>query len=77
MSKNIYIVAQPDNQIGKVIIPANAKPWPHELRVAKILARAGFQVEFIPEENIMTPDIYLNGTMFETKSPISNRTDSV
>ena len=36
---------------GKVVVPANANPWPHKLRVAKILALAGHAVEFIPETN--------------------------
>ena len=57
---------------GKIIIPANANPWVHEQRVAKILALAGHSVEFIPETNIRTPDIYLDGTQFEIKSPITN-----
>ena len=59
-------------QRGKIVTPADANPWPHELRVAKILALAGHSVEFIPEENIKTPDIYLDGTMYEFKSPITS-----
>ena len=59
-------------QKGRVVIPADANPWPHEVRVAKILALAGYSVEFIPEANLKTPDIYLDGTMYEIKSPITN-----
>ena len=59
-------------QKGKVVIPADARPWPHEQRVAKILAMAGYYVEFIPEANLKTPDIYLNKTMFEIKSPFTD-----
>ena len=59
-------------QKGRVVIPADANPWPHEVQVAKILALAGHSVEFIPEANLKTPDIYLNGTMYEIKSPITN-----
>lgn len=59
-------------QKGKVVIPADARPWPHEQCVAKILAMAGYYVEFIPEVNLKTPDIYLNKTMFEIKSPFTN-----
>ena len=29
-------------------------------------------MEFIPEANLKTPDIYLDGTMYEIKSPITN-----
>ena len=57
---------------GKVVIPANVNPWPHEQRVAKILALAGHYVEFIPEANLKTPDIYLDKTMYEIKSPITD-----
>lgn len=59
-------------QKGRVVIPADANPWPHEVQVAKILALAGHSVEFIPEANLKTPDIYLDGTMYEIKSPITN-----
>ena len=57
---------------GRVVIPADANPWPHEVQVAKILALSGHSVEFIPEANLKTPDIYLDGTMYEIKSPITN-----
>ena len=62
---------------GKIITPANANPWPHEQRVAKILALAGHCIEFIPETNLKTPDIYLNNTMFEIKSPITDNPKKV
>ena len=59
-------------KLGQIIIPADAKPWPHELYVARILALAGHSVKFIPESNIRTPDIYLDGVTYEIKSPITN-----
>ena len=34
---------------GKIIVPAGVRPWPHELRVAEVLAAAGHRVEFLPE----------------------------
>ena len=61
-----------NNLKGKIIVPAEANPWTHELRVAKILSLAGHSVEFIPETNVKTPDIYLDATMYEIKSPITN-----
>lgn len=66
-----------NTNLGRVIIPADANPWPHEQRVAKILALAGHYVEFIPETNIKTPDIYLERTIFEIKSPISDKVDAI
>ena len=50
---------------GKIIIPAGRKPWPHEMRVASILAKVGFTVEFIQESTIRSADILLNGVEFE------------
>lgn len=63
-------------QKGRVIIPAGRRPWPHELRVADILAMAGSVVEFIPESNTKTADIYLDGVEYEIKSPLTNKTDN-
>ncbi len=54
---------------AKIILPADLTPWPHELRVAKILALAGHTVEFLPVSNIKTADILLDGVEFEIKSP--------
>ena len=66
-----------NKKIGKVIIPADAKPWAHEKRVAQILANAGYRVEFIPEATTKTPDIYLNRTMYELKSPTGSKVAAV
>ena len=66
-----------NNSRGKVIVPANANPWPHEQRVAKILALAGHAVEFIPESNTKTADILLDGVGFEIKSPKSANANSL
>lgn len=66
-----------NNKLGKVVIPAGANPWPHEKRVAKILALAGYYVEFIPESNIGTPDICLGRTIYEIKSPKSSNANSL
>ena len=62
---------------GKVVKPANTNPWPHEERVAKILALAGHSVEFIPEGTIGTADIFLDGIVYEIKSPKSNNTNTI
>lgn len=65
------------NLRGNVITPATANPWPHERRIAKILALAGHAVEFIPEGNIGTADIYLDGIEFEIKSPKTSNTNTI
>lgn len=67
-----------DKRGGKVIIPSNAKPWPHERRVADILASHGYIVEFIPENNVTrSADILLDGSKYEIKSPVSNKLAAV
>ena len=62
---------------GKIITPANRTPWPHEARVARILAAAGHTVEFLPESNLHSPDILLDGVRYEIKSPLTNKADKL
>lgn len=62
---------------GKIIIPAGRKLWPHELRVAEVLAGAGYSVEFICESYSKTADILLDGSEFEIKSPRSFNANSL
>ncbi len=62
---------------GRIVIPAGRKPWPHELRVADILASAGHSVEFLPESNVRSADILLDGVPYEMKSPFTNKTDKL
>ena len=64
-------------QRGKIIIPAGRNPWPHELRIANILAMAGHNIEFLPESNISTADILLDGVEYEMKSPFTNKPDKL
>lgn len=65
------------NTRGKVVIPAGRRPWPHELRVANILALAGHSVEFLNETSNKSADILLDGVVFEIKSPITNKPDKL
>ena len=62
---------------GRIVIPAGRKPWPHELRVAEILAAAGHMVEFLPETSLKTADIRLDGVEYEIKSPFTNKPDKL
>ena len=66
-----------NNKIGKIIIPAGVKPWPHELRVAEILAMAGFNIRFLEKSSLHTADVLLNGIEFEIKSPKSANANSL
>ena len=65
------------DQVGKIIIPSNTNPWPHEMRVARILANVGYIVEFIPKSSIKTADILLDGVEFEIKSPRTSKANSL
>ena len=62
---------------GSIIISEEVNPWPHEKRVAKILAEEGHVVEFIPEGTIGTADIFLDGIVYEIKSPKSNKINTI
>lgn len=61
---------------GKIIIPTGVRPWPHELRVAEILALAGYLVEFIPKGPNRTADVLLNGVEYEIKSPLTDKANT-
>lgn len=62
---------------GYVIIPGGVQPWPHEERVAKILAAEGCRVEFLPKGTVKTADILLDGVEFEIKSPKTTSANSL
>ncbi|MBQ3309671.1 hypothetical protein IJG78_03275 [Candidatus Saccharibacteria bacterium] len=66
-----------NNKRGVIIKPAGCRPWPHEERVADILALAGHKVEFILKTNYKTADILLDGVEFEIKSPESFNTNTL
>lgn len=53
------------------------KPWPHERRVADLLALAGHYVEFLPESHVHTADIKIDGVEYEIKSPKSATANSL
>lgn len=59
-----------------IYIPNGKNPWPHEMRVARILSAAGHYVEFIEETNLQTADIRLDGIEYEIKSPKSFNSNS-
>ena len=64
-------------QRGRIVIPAGRRPWPHELRIADILASAGHNIEFLPESNVHTADVLLDGVPYEMKSPFTNKPDKL
>jgi hypothetical protein len=65
------------SKIGKIIIPENMKPWPHEILAAKVLSENGYNVTFIrkrEEYKVNSADFILNNgkTVWELKSPRVN-----
>lgn len=62
---------------SQIIIPAGLTPWPHELRVANILATAGHTVEFLPTRTQKTADILLDGIEYEIKSPFTDKANTL
>ena len=67
---------KPEQKRG-VFKPAGRRVWPHEDRVADILAAAGHYVEFLPEGKFHSADILLDGVEYEMKSPRSFKTNSM
>ena len=60
------------NKPGKITIPDGVSIYPHELIVAEILSRTGYDVTFIPVGITSTPDIKYRGLFWEIKSPIGS-----
>lgn len=55
---------------GDIIIVDGVNIWPHELRTATMLANAGYNVKFVPNNSsAASADAYLNNTLYEFKSP--------
>lgn len=59
------------NRKTGIFIAPGRKPWPHEMRAAKILSLAGHYIEFLEENILHTADIKLDGIEYEIKSPES------
>ena len=65
---------------GNITIPADVDVWPHELRTAKALARAGHDVRFVrksDEPHVRTADLLMDGLTWEMKAPKSGKLDAV
>ena len=57
---------------GNITIPANCDVWPHELRTARALAADGRSVTFVRRiggNRVRTPDIQMDGVLWEMKCP--------
>ncbi|NHM16460.1 hypothetical protein GMI69_07300 [Eggerthellaceae bacterium zg-887] len=65
---------------GKIIIAPGLNVWPHELKTAEALAKAGYTVEFVKKSEKdfeKTADVLIDGVLWEMKSPTSCRTDMI
>ena len=65
---------------GRVIIPPDVNLWPHELRTADALARAGHVVEFVRKNDTpheKTADALVDGVLWEFKAPRSSHLSAV
>lgn len=57
---------------GKIIIQQGANVWLHELQTAEALVSYGYTVEFVKKSEDdfqQSADAYLDGVLFEMKSP--------
>jgi hypothetical protein len=65
---------------GKITIPAKTNVWEHEMKTAKALADAGFEVRFIPKDNgqgVKSADIVIDEIKYEMKAPKSSKLAAV
>lgn len=63
---------------GVVLREKGANPKPHELVTAEAFADAGYDVRFISSSTVVgMADCYINGTIFEIKSPEGKTTDCI
>ena len=63
------------NKQGKIVINADVNVWPHEIETAKALASSGKMIEFVPKnegKRETSPDILMDGKLWEIKSPKSS-----
>ena len=60
-----------------VFKPAGRRVWPHEDRIAEILAASGHYIEFLPEDMLHSADILIDGVRYELKSPRSPKPNSM
>ena len=73
----IIDIMSENSQKQGVFKPVGRRVWPHEDRVAEILASAGHYVEFLPEGKLHSADILLDGVEYELKSPRSPKPNSM
>lgn len=60
---------------GKIIAPSNLNIQEHEMNSARAIADAGYDVEFAHRtwgNRITSPDVVVNGVVWEMKSPIAS-----
>jgi hypothetical protein len=65
---------------GEILIPAGVDIWPHEMSTAQALAAAGKDIEFIKpakRHHAKSPDILMDGLMWEIKSPKTDKLTSI
>ncbi len=65
---------------GEIIIRNGAHLWPHEIKTAEALSKAGYTVVFIAKstlEHEKSADILLDGISYEMKSPTSSHLSAI
>lgn len=63
---------------GGYFVDGNADPKPHELAMAKALAKAGYIIRFLPNPTVIgTADAHIENTIFEFKAPEGSSVKSI
>lgn len=67
-------------QVGKITFEKGAGVWPHELRTAQALAVAGYNIHFVKKSEVeyqSSADAFIDGILWEMKSPTSDKTKQI
>ena len=65
---------------GKIEFELGANVWPHELKTAESLAKAGYSVLFVKKSDVSgekTVDLIIDGEFWEMKSPNSGTAKAI
>jgi len=71
----MYNKLMKNKKIGKITRPSNIKPEPHEIKTAEFFANRGHNIEFLEPswtKGSKTPDIQMDGLLWEIKVPQGN-----
>lgn len=63
---------------GSYFVPADRDPWPHEIKTAKALAKAGYKIKFLSETgDSLKCDAEIDNEAWEFKAPRTDKMNQI